>query len=302
MIEYLQRLDYKFYTFWKKNYSLDYIGCNKKIIRLAKQYLDLFGKRLTDGIRDKRGKRVIVTLTSIPSRMDSLPYTIKSIYNQTVEPDFIVLYLAKSDYCGDDELPQSLKKLMGDRLIIEYVDDLKSHKKYYYALCNYPGDIMITIDDDIIYSEKLLFNLLKSYEEHPGSVVCSRSNIIKRFGNKPMAYKTWKGIEDYEKRHLIKNEDIFFTTGGGTLFPNWLLTKESVKRDKFMALTFTADDVWLNYMVRLSNIKVYNTDSLDCHCLFNCYDQEWCLSDYNLGMSGNDKCIRMMDEEYHIEL
>ena len=302
MIDYLQQLDYKFYQFGKIHCSFDYLEKNKHIIKLAKQYLDLFGKRLKGHIRDNRGKRVIVSITSIPSRMQSLPYTIKSIYNQTVEPDFIVLYLAQSDFNGDDALPQSIKELVGDRLIIKYVEDLRSHKKYYYTLCNYPNDIMITIDDDIIYSENLIFNLLKKYEEHPDSVVCSRSNIIKRFGDNLMSYNTWRGIEECEKREKINNRDIFFTTGGGTLFPNWLLTKESIKKEKFMTLTATADDVWLNYMVRLSNIKIYNTDSLDCHCLFDCEKQECCLSDYNLGMSGNDKCIRMMEEEYNMIL
>lgn len=301
MIEFLQRLDYELYLFGKKNYGFDYVKCNQNIIRLAKEYLDLFGKRLEGSVMAKREKRIIVTLTSIPSRMDFLPYTIKSIYNQTVEPDFIILYLAKSDF-NDDTLPQSLKNIVGDRLIIKYVEDLRSHKKYYYTLCNYPNDIMITIDDDIIYSEKLIYNLLKKYEENPNSVVCSRSNIINRFGDNPMSYNTWRGIEEYEKRKIINNRDIFFTTGGGTLFPNWLLTKESIKKEKFMKLTTTADDVWLNYMVRLSNIKIYNTDSLDCHCLFDCEKQEYCLSDYNLGMSGNDKCIRMMEEEYNVIL
>ena len=39
-------------------------------------------------------------------------------------------------------------------LTIRFCEDLKAHKKYYYAFKEYPDDIVITVDDDVIYPQE----------------------------------------------------------------------------------------------------------------------------------------------------
>ena len=52
----------------------------------------------------------------------------------------------------------------------------------------------------------------------------------------------------------------FFTSGGGTLFPFFLMDRRLLKEDIFMELAPTADDVWLNFIAWVSGLKTKNTD------------------------------------------
>lgn len=55
-----------------------------------------FGKL---GLNDApRRMKLICTLTTFPDRIDSVQYTIKSLFNQSMKPDKIVLWLAESEF------------------------------------------------------------------------------------------------------------------------------------------------------------------------------------------------------------
>ena len=67
-----------------------------------------FGKL---GLNDApRRMKLICTLTTFPDRIDSVQYTIKSLFNQSMKPDKIVLWLAESEF-KDFEFPESIKQL-----------------------------------------------------------------------------------------------------------------------------------------------------------------------------------------------
>jgi hypothetical protein len=302
MISFLQYLDHKYYLYYKRHLNCRYHEFNEKIIEIAKKYLQLTAGKTAGVKKKKRRKKIIVSLTSIPSRMDSLYYTLLSIFNQTIKPDFIILYLAKDEFVDEYRIPKNIRQLQQKGLQIRYVDNLKSHKKYYYTMMHYPNDLTLTLDDDIIYSEKLIQNLIEEYRKRPESIICSRSRIVTRINGEIMKYNSWKCIDECDKDVEFKREDIFFTTGGGTLFPNWKFSKETFDLDKIMSNALLADDVWLNYMARLNKINIYNTVSNDCHCLFNCENQDFALADYNMGKNGNDICIDNMSIKYGIKL
>ena len=49
---------------------------------------------------------------------------------------------------------------------IEFKDeDLRSHKKYYYTIKEYPDDIMITVDDDIFYRSDMIAKLMAYHKK-----------------------------------------------------------------------------------------------------------------------------------------
>lgn len=57
---------------------------------------------------------------------------------------------------------------------------------------DFPNAIIITVDDDIIYSGKLVEDLIKSYVKHPTAVSCMRGHIIKMYDEETVApYKKW---------------------------------------------------------------------------------------------------------------
>src|SRR5574343_906457 len=105
-----------------------------------------------------RDKKVIVSLTSFPGRVQDVWIVIECLFRQTFKADKIILWLSESQFNGI-ELPQRLLDQKKRGLEIRFVeDDLKSHKKYIYALNEYKNDYVITVDDDLYYDNQLIEN------------------------------------------------------------------------------------------------------------------------------------------------
>ena len=95
-------------------------------------------------------KDIIVSLTSYPSRLQKLHYVIRSLLHQKMSPYKIILYLGSDT--KDSDIPYSLKKLQKYNFEIKKnYEDLKPHKKYFYAMQEFSDKIIITVDDDLIY-------------------------------------------------------------------------------------------------------------------------------------------------------
>lgn len=195
---------------------------------------------------------IIVSFTSYPKRFKIIPRTFKSIAYQSLKPDKVILYLAKEE-CAE-RLPEQLLRLQKYGLDIVLVDDnLKSHKKYYYSMKDYPNDIIITIDDDILYSRNLIKKLYKSYEKYPSSISAARVHRMKIENGKLCKYNDW----DYQYRYSKKPSHwLFATSGGGTLFPPYLLPELLFNSTYIKKLCYSADDVWLKFMELKNDVKV----------------------------------------------
>src|SRR6187402_3471290 len=74
---------------------------------------------------------VIVSLTSIPSRLHIIHLTIRSLLNQESKPEKIILWLNDK---LQQQLPKSLTSLMGDFFEIRFVELECSHRKLIHAL------------------------------------------------------------------------------------------------------------------------------------------------------------------------
>mgnify|MGYP000110984866 CR=1 FL=1 len=96
-----------------------------------------------------RRPRIIVSMTSYPARINTVHLAIRSLLAQKVLPDKIVLWLCKSDFPNrETDLPQTLRDVLWHDVEIRWVDeDLKPHKKYFWALQEFPDDYVITTDD-----------------------------------------------------------------------------------------------------------------------------------------------------------
>lgn len=124
-----------------------------------------------DSIEGKSSKRytdyeVILSMTTYPKRMETLPIVIESLLRQTVKPTKFQLWLAEEQYPDKAALLRDMKTYTERGLEIMFCEDLKSHKKYYYAMKDNPDAIVITVDDDIIYPESMLEKLLKTHQKH----------------------------------------------------------------------------------------------------------------------------------------
>ncbi len=206
----------------------------------------------------KKDKKIIISLTTIPSRLDKVWMTTESLLRQKKKPDKIILWLAEDEF-QKIEIPRVLKKQQKRGLEIRYCKNLKSYKKFYYTMLENPNDYVLVVDDDFIYSEKLVEEMINLSAYYPDSIVCNRAHKIRSDKNGLFPYLRWILYEDRKIKDKNPAFQNFLTSGGGSLFPVWLLNKEIFREDIFMKIAPTADDVWLNFNAWKSKIQIVMT-------------------------------------------
>lgn len=199
-------------------------------------------------------KKVIVSLTSFPKRINYVWLTIQSLMRQTVQPDKIILWLSQEQFDSIDCLPEKLKSLRGEIFEIRLVKkDYRSHKKYLYAFTEFPDDCVVLVDDDIIYNYNLLEKLTQAHKLYPDRVICNFGSVIRYDNDMILSDAMWQNDGSMEP----DNQNIFFGTGGGSLFVPSLLYSNVLDIVLARRLTPLADDVWLNAMTRLAGVRTY---------------------------------------------
>ncbi len=196
---------------------------------------------------EPRERLSIVSLTSIPSRIHAVQFVIDVLLNQTMPPDKIILYLKREEFAGK-QFPHELILQQELGLEIVYCDNLKSHKKYFYAMQSYPEDIVITVDDDLKYTVDLVEKLYTSYLAHNHAVSAMRARTITFDDNNNLKpYTDWPLIND---KNWVGKESMLLlaTTGAGTLFPPHCLHRETFNKANLQENCLEADDLWLKVM------------------------------------------------------
>ena len=211
-------------------------------------------KRPASGVTKlKRNPRIVVSMTTYPKRIGEVVRSIETLMDQTLKADEIILWLASEQFPdGERSLPQDLLALRKRGLSIKWCSDLKSHKKYYFAMQQYPDDIVVTVDDDLYYSSDMLELLYNAYVKHPDCVCAMRCHLIKFDKNGAVRpYKQW-GIEQ-STIVGVPSMRLFPTSGAGTLYPPHSLDVHLFDQDISMGSCRSADDVWLKTMQNLKH-------------------------------------------------
>lgn len=247
---------------------------------------------------EERDKKVIVSLTTFPARIDTVWLTIETLLNQSYKPDFIILWLAKEQFNDIESLPQNLLAQQKRGLQIRFCDDLKSHKKYYYAFKEYPRDIIITVDDDIIYPKNTLEILMNLHEIYPESICCNRGHLIKKKENQEIAsYKDW--IQN--PTNVTGPTEMLCPTGvSGVLYPPNSVNKEVFNKDSIKDLCLYADDLWLKIMSLKNNTKVVKSNTFPSELLIINSSQKESLAQMNVKENKNDLQLQAILKKYSI--
>lgn len=202
---------------------------------------------------EKKGNRIIVTFTSYPGRIGRIWLVIETILRQKTKPDRIILWLSKMQFSSLTALPKRLLAQRERGLEIRLVEeDFKSHKKYFYALQEFPNDFLVTIDDDIFYESSMIKRLVNCSLANPNIIISRYCKKIIWNESDLCPYSRWQRIDIQDKPNCYS----FFGTGGGTLMPPGIFHQDVLKKELFMKLTPTADDIWLNAMCRMRGTKI----------------------------------------------
>ncbi len=201
-------------------------------------------------------KGIIVSFTSFPRRIGKVHLVIESILRQKVKPSKILLYLSRKQFgttIENSNLPTKLLKLQSKGLEIIMVDgDLRSYKKFHYAFRDYSNQMVLTIDDDVIYNSDLIERLVEKKTE--SNAVANLTRVINRSTEgKPLPYSSWTVDRDSGKNHIVIGV-------GGVLYSPKRLYKDVLESDLYVSLAPKADDLWLSAMCILNGVEITPTD------------------------------------------
>lgn len=247
--------------------------------------------------------KIIVSFTSYPPRINGVHKVVESLHRQTVSADEIVLYLSLDEFPNvEEDLPEVLRGMIGQKgfKIVWVQGNLKSHKKYYYALQEYRLAVLITVDDDTIYAETMISELIESYRRFPGAVSARKVRIILKVDRKLEPYRMWEGKAFLEEYRDVPRMDLCAIGSGGICYPPALANENWFDKEIFLKAAGEHDDLWLKYNEAISNIPVvYTKPSQEDITIDN--SQACRLAANNLYGSGNDECIsdllRLFEEQ-----
>lgn len=230
----------------KHNKSFSQLAITKLII-----YKFLFKKppNFKKFINKKIEKDLIISLTTMPSRIDFVKYTLNSLLSQTIRPAQIILNYDKSI---SSKKINFLRSLYSDYNIeFRLVENVYSHKKYLFLKQNEISHKILLCDDDMIHDKWFLKHIIDGSKKYPNSVVTL-------FG--------WKINFDINQIPLDRNKWVFQTNSKMTpninywsdnaysLFPNYFFDKEIMSitniKKKLKNLETNVigyDDSWINF-------------------------------------------------------
>lgn len=233
------------FLYWKK----------KKFIKNA--LIRYYTSVSADKLRLNPESNVVVSLTSFPARIKTVHIVIKSLFNQKYKPKKIVLWLAKEQFPNfDNDLPKNLLDLKTAGLEIKYCDDLRPHKKYFYAFQEYKNDLIVTADDDVLYPNRMLEKLVGLHKEYPGSVIANRVREMRFIDNELQTYRSWK---INKINHAVPSKKLFATGVAGVLYKPGFFSESLYDKEKMMQLAKN-DDIWLKAGTLINNVPVAFTN------------------------------------------
>ena len=228
------------------------ILCNSICGLMIKVYYDVMGLFTIKPLSSKDiSPKIIVSLTSYGRRVsDTVYYSIVSILRQSMQPDRIILWL--DDSWTEDRIPRKLKSLQIYGVEIYYCEDIKSYKKLIPTLKITESDIIVTIDDDVIYNRDLLLTLYNSYLINPHAIHCTQALLAKQLSTSVFdSYINWEVANP-----PIKSSNLVFPIGvGAILYPPKSLYKDVLRNDIFETLCPDADDIWFWIMAKLNHTE-----------------------------------------------
>lgn len=300
--------------------SLRYYSLLRFIIRYTANFLLPIIFRVTEsrvacaksGLNVNDSKRVVVSLTSFPARIERTWLAVSTLLRQSYPPNAVVLWLSEDQFPSLAAVPKSLLRLRSSGLRIEIrKGDLRSHKKYIYALREFPGANLILADDDIYYPSDMIENLMGASRKYKNKVICRFTKKIRRQLNGDiLPYLDWEKVNDGSL-----GSEYFFGSGGGVLIPPGAISPDATNEGVLSTVTPHADDVWLNAMCRIVCSEFYslkepfvllpilNVDSEDLSSINNGLSlndvqiravRDYCISTYGVDPFKSSECVEVL--------
>ncbi|MCH7412047.1 glycosyltransferase [Belliella sp. R4-6] len=203
----------------------------------------------------------IISLTSFGKRVNEAFKTILSLKYQNGASAKIILWLGEDEW-NFQNIPSSLTLLLDERFEIRFVENLGSHKKYFFAMKEHPSKHIILCDDDYIYPPSFLKLLIESHKKSPENVHCYSARRIKYSSKEGfLPYRQWTYSRPNDQRFLFK---LLPLGGGGVLFPCGIFSTTDLKELRMLIEEFkTTDDLLLLAFLLTKGKYIYQLDYIN---------------------------------------
>ena len=183
-------------------------------------------------------------------------------------------------------------------LEIRYTKDIGPYTSTINSLINFRNDLIVTADDDVIYSNVWLEDLYHSFLTAPEHIHCHLARMMKKdSSNKVAPYAKWsKGYEYFEG----PSPNIFPFTVGGCLFPPNIFSDEVFNAKVFLKLCPYQDDLWFKAMALLNNINCTKVRPFSIGFPQIRNTQQESLFQYNVLEGGNDRAVKAVFDHYDL--
>ncbi len=207
--------------------------------------------------KEPRETTLTFTLTSFPDRIDTVQYTLRTLFSQSVKPDRVVLWLAEEEFEGV-ELPDSIKEFQKIGLEVRFCENMLGHKRFYKIIDEQKdNELIIMFDDDILFPKYLVERLYKTWKKFPDCVICDRGQVLTFKDDKILNPGRWSSIGKTGVQ--TPSFKILASPGGGCLLPPKALYKDANNTDIINQNALRADDLWLMFMTVQNDVKVVRT-------------------------------------------
>src|SRR5690554_82439 len=249
------------------------------------------------GINTKeRDFTIDVRLTYFPAQINEVSITIKTIFSQTVKADYITLWLSLNQF-PDRKIPNKLIQQQKRGLSIEFVeDDLRSHKKYFYAFRKQQDNLVITFEDDVFYPSNTIDSLIQAHLKFPKAIICNRGHRINFKDDVILKYRSWS----HNYKNITPSLDAVPTGVGGVLYPPNSYSKEIFDVETFKEICFYADDLWLKIHSIRVGTKVLSLRTFSRDLISVGKSQNVKLVQHNAIEGGNDEQLNKLLDYYKI--
>ena len=198
--------------------------------------------------------KLIISLTTWYKRVSTVHLVLNTLVNQSKEADMIILCINKEELdAAQIEIPTQVNDLVNKGLVtILWAENLKSYKKLVPALMQFPNDIIVTADDDILYPSNWLELLHDSYLKYPKTIHCHKASYFlfdKNFNFPPNRNASF----DLDK---LLPFNAYFVGCSGVLYPPHCLYADVTKKEIFMQIASENDDVWFWAMATLKRTRI----------------------------------------------
>lgn len=279
-----KREEKKGWRFWYK--------VNKLLANILVPLSQYFNKK--KGIDENH--EIIVSLTTFPDRIRIVWITISTIMNQTYKPKRIILWLDGEQFPNGAGIPNQLKALQKRGLEIRFCEDLRPHKKYFYTMKENPEEIVVTVDDDVLYPENHLEQLWEMHLKYQNAVCCQYAHRIGYDENGQFAaYEKWESSNGEEG---IPTFQIMPVGCGGVLYPPHLLDEELFHKEAIQRLCPMMDDLWLKSMAVLRGTKAVMYQDVSLIYFDVLGTRKSGLQHSNAGEKKNDVAMKAIADAY----